>query len=116
MEKVSAAGDPAETGGIATVTDERPTHLDLFSGIGGFALAAQWAGFRTIGFCEIDKYCQKVLSKRFLADTECKRNEDDGRRETSSTTETMRRNGEQWQRLWADSRQRRDVGTCGNIF
>ena len=48
--------------------NERPTHLDLFSGIGGFALAAQWAGFRTIGFCEIDKYCRKVLAKNFLAD------------------------------------------------
>lgn len=52
------------------MNDERPTHLDLFSGIGGFALAAQWAGFRTIGFCEIDKYCQKVLAKNFLADAE----------------------------------------------
>jgi DNA (cytosine-5)-methyltransferase 1 len=45
------------------------THLDLFSGIGGFALAAQWAGFKTIGFCEIDEYCQKILAKNFLADT-----------------------------------------------
>jgi DNA (cytosine-5)-methyltransferase 1 len=43
------------------------THLDLFSGIGGFALAARWAGFRTIGFCEIDGYCQKVLAKNFGA-------------------------------------------------
>jgi hypothetical protein len=32
------------------------THLDLFSGIGGFALAANWAGYTTIGFCEIDDY------------------------------------------------------------
>jgi DNA (cytosine-5)-methyltransferase 1 len=47
--------------------DELPTHVDLFSGIGGFALAAQWAGFRTIAFCEIDKYCQKVLAKNFGA-------------------------------------------------
>ena len=45
------------------------THLDLFSGIGGFAIAARWAGFQTIGFCEIDPYCQKVLAKNFLADT-----------------------------------------------
>ena len=44
-----------------------PTHIDLFSGIGGFALAAQWAGFRTIAFCEIDPYCQKVLTKNFLS-------------------------------------------------
>ena len=51
------------------MSDERPTHLDLFSGIGGFALAAQWAGFRTIGFCEIDKYCQKLLAKNVPADT-----------------------------------------------
>jgi DNA (cytosine-5)-methyltransferase 1 len=42
-----------------------PTHVDLFSGIGGFALAAQWAGFRTVAFCEIDKYCQKILAKNF---------------------------------------------------
>ena len=45
--------------------NEQPTHLDLFSGIGGFALAAGWAGFKTIGFCEIDPYCQAVLKKHW---------------------------------------------------
>jgi DNA (cytosine-5)-methyltransferase 1 len=45
--------------------NEQPTHLDLFSGIGGFALAAGWAGFKTIGFCEIDKFCQGVLKKHW---------------------------------------------------
>ena len=30
------------------------THLDLFSGIGGFALACRWAGVETVGFAEID--------------------------------------------------------------
>lgn len=47
-----------------------PTHLGLFSGIGGFELAAEAAGFRTIGFCEIDKYCQKVLAKNFLSNSD----------------------------------------------
>jgi DNA (cytosine-5)-methyltransferase 1 len=40
-------------------------HLDLFSGIGGFALAAKWSGFETVGFCEINKFCQKVLRKNW---------------------------------------------------
>ena len=40
-------------------------HLDLFSGIGGFSLAAQWAGIETVAFCEIDPFCQKVLVKNF---------------------------------------------------
>ena len=40
-------------------------HLDLFSGIGGFALAARWAGMETIGFCEKDEFCQQVLRKHW---------------------------------------------------
>ena len=40
-------------------------HLDLFSGIGGFALAARWAGIETVGFCEIKEYPRKVLQKNF---------------------------------------------------
>lgn len=41
------------------------THLDLCSGIGGFALAARWMGWRTIGFSEIDPFASKVLAKNF---------------------------------------------------
>src|SRR4029450_2933227 len=41
------------------------SHLDLMSGIGGFALAARWLGLDTIGFCEIDPWCQRVLAKNF---------------------------------------------------
>ena len=40
-------------------------HFDLFSGIGGFALAARWAGLETVGFCENDKFCGKVLKKHW---------------------------------------------------
>jgi len=40
--------------------------LDLFSGIGGFALASQRVGgFATLAFCEIEDYCRKVLAKNF---------------------------------------------------
>lgn len=41
-------------------------HLDLFSGIGGFALGLRMAGgFETVGFCEIDPWCRTVLAKNF---------------------------------------------------
>lgn len=40
-------------------------HLDLCSGIGGFALAVRWLGGTTIGFCEIEEYPQRVLRKNF---------------------------------------------------
>lgn len=43
------------------------THVDLFSGIGGFALAAQWAGIKTIAFSEIEPYACKILSQDFGA-------------------------------------------------
>lgn len=40
-------------------------HIDLFSGIGGFALAAHWAGWRTLVTCEIDSFCRKILQYHF---------------------------------------------------
>jgi len=40
--------------------------LDLFAGIGGFALGLESTGFfETVKFVEKDKYCQKVLRKNF---------------------------------------------------
>jgi DNA (cytosine-5)-methyltransferase 1 len=39
--------------------------LDLFSGFGGFSLAADWAGIKTAAFCEIEEYPQKVIRKNY---------------------------------------------------
>ena len=40
--------------------------LDLFSGIGGLSLAAEWTGeIETVAFCEIADYPQKVLKKHW---------------------------------------------------
>jgi len=39
------------------------THLSLFSGIGGIDLAAEWAGFRTVGQVELADYPFRCASK-----------------------------------------------------
>jgi len=41
-------------------------HLDLFSGIGGFALACRMVGgIETVAFCEREPYAQKVIKKHW---------------------------------------------------
>jgi len=40
-------------------------HVDLCSGIGGWALAFRELGINTVAFCEIDKYPRQVLQKNF---------------------------------------------------
>lgn len=41
------------------------SHLDLFSGIGGFSLDFESEGFRTIGFAETDAFASAVLRKHW---------------------------------------------------
>ena len=40
-------------------------HLGLFEGIGGFSLAARWAGWHTVAWCEINPFGQQVLRHHF---------------------------------------------------
>lgn len=42
------------------------SHLDLFSGIGGFSLAGKWTGrIKTTQFVEINQWCQRLISQNF---------------------------------------------------
>lgn len=41
------------------------THGSLFSGVGGFDLAAEWMGWENLFHCEINEWCQKVLKYHF---------------------------------------------------
>jgi len=41
------------------------THASLFSGIGGFDLAAEWVGWSNIFHCELNPFGQKVLKYHF---------------------------------------------------
>lgn len=40
-------------------------HASLFSGIGGFDLAAQWMGWENVFQVEIDNWCRRILAKHF---------------------------------------------------
>ena len=41
------------------------THASLFSGIGGFDLAAEWMGWHNAFHCEINEFCTKILNYHF---------------------------------------------------
>lgn len=43
----------------------RLTHASLFSGIGGFDLAAEWAGMINLFNCDNDPFCRRVLKHHF---------------------------------------------------
>ena len=41
-------------------------HVDLCSGIGGFALGFEWAGLTTpVLFCDIEKWCRDILKQHW---------------------------------------------------
>lgn len=46
-------------------TENKGTFLDLFSGIGGFRLGMEQAGFRCVGYCEIDGHARKSYQSIF---------------------------------------------------
>lgn len=39
--------------------------LDLFSGLGGFALGMEAAGHETAAFCEANEFCRRLLARRW---------------------------------------------------
>ena len=46
------------------------TFFDIFSGIGGFKIALERAGFKSIGFCDNDEYANKLYRAYFQNDKE----------------------------------------------
>ena len=93
-------------------------HLDLFSGIGGFALAAQWCwGDRheVIAFCEQDQWARKVLTKHW-PDVPCV---EDVRDLTVDSLANLLQNDlheKTIQRSSEDVRGRNVCSGCGRIF
>lgn len=61
--------DHYECDGQMEIEDIAPgrqlTHLSLFSGIGGLDLAAEWAGFESVGQCEFADYPTKILERHW---------------------------------------------------
>ncbi|WP_130893110.1 DNA cytosine methyltransferase [Paraprevotella xylaniphila] len=45
--------------------DRKLTHGSLFSGIGGFDLAAGWMGWTNVFHCEINEFCTRILNHHF---------------------------------------------------
>jgi len=65
LDKPSVTDPHAYKSGDENTTDRTPTLLDVFSGIGGFSLAAKRAGFRTIAIAEVEPYASCILRRHW---------------------------------------------------
>ena len=66
MPERGSGNRPLGVRGVRDVDAVR--HIDLFSGIGGFSLAAQWVwgdDHEIVCFCEMDPFCQGILKKHW---------------------------------------------------
>jgi DNA (cytosine-5)-methyltransferase 1 len=61
----SGTRNAAENGGTAENSGTTTTFFDLFAGVGGFRLGLERAGWKCVGWCEIDRFCQRVYRHRF---------------------------------------------------
>ena len=52
------------------VSTKQLTFLDLFSGIGGFRIGLERAGFKSIGYCDNDEYANKLYKAYFNTEEE----------------------------------------------
>ena len=55
--------EPETSPSASAIGSPSRLHLDLFTGIGGFTIAAQAAGYKTIGFSETNPYDCKLLKE-----------------------------------------------------
>ncbi len=54
-----------QIGAVEAIVNETPTHIDLCAGFGGFSIAAEWAGFSTIGFAENADYPSRIIAQNW---------------------------------------------------
>ena len=51
--------------------NKKLTFFDFFSGIGGFRIGLERAGFKCVGYCDNDKHANKLYSNYFNTEEEC---------------------------------------------
>ena len=64
-EQMNIADSSAQYSSNTVVMPSCLSHGSLFSGIGGFDLAASWMNWTNVFQCEKDEWCRQVLAKNF---------------------------------------------------